>query len=122
MSVANCIDCQLPFVADESWKRRCVGCWKKEKEWDLTVGDKAFLAMQEKYVLLLGALEQMEAHMAAMSGRIEELERAQRPSVGITLNDRQIKKLLSLCHPDKHRGSKTSHEVTRWLLRQRERL
>ncbi len=31
-----------------------------------------------------------------------------------------FRKLISLCHPDKHNNSETSQEVTRWLLKQRE--
>ncbi len=30
-----------------------------------------------------------------------------------------VKRLLSLCHPDKHGNSKASTEVTQWLLEQR---
>ncbi|MBC8284899.1 MAG: hypothetical protein H8E32_13870 [Nitrospinae bacterium] len=30
--------------------------------------------------------------------------------------------LIQLCHPDKHKGSKLSNEVTRWLLEEREKI
>ncbi len=32
-----------------------------------------------------------------------------------------FRKLLMLCHPDKHGGSETAAEVTRWLLEQRQK-
>jgi hypothetical protein len=28
----------------------------------------------------------------------------------------KLKKMIMLCHPDKHNGSKTSTEITQWLL------
>ena len=33
--------------------------------------------------------------------------------------DWMFKKMISLCHPDKHGNSETSQEVTRWLLEER---
>lgn len=36
------------------------------------------------------------------------------------LDDNQLKKILMLCHPDKHDGSKLSNEVTRLLISMRE--
>ena len=32
-----------------------------------------------------------------------------------------LRKLIQLCHPDKHAGSETANEVTAWLLSQRSR-
>jgi hypothetical protein len=32
-----------------------------------------------------------------------------------------IKKLLALCHPDRHDNSELSNEVTRWLINQRKK-
>ena len=32
------------------------------------------------------------------------------------LNGDRVRQLLQLCHPDKHNGSRTSLEVTQWLL------
>jgi hypothetical protein len=41
------------------------------------------------------------------------------PPVESVIPDAMFRKLIMLCHPDKHENSKTSQEVTRWLLGQR---
>ncbi|EFQ42676.1 hypothetical protein PA39016_004010084 [Pseudomonas aeruginosa 39016] len=35
------------------------------------------------------------------------------------LHPELVKRLILLCHPDKHGGSQTATEVTQWLLTQR---
>jgi hypothetical protein len=38
-----------------------------------------------------------------------------------TIPDDKLKRLIQLCHPDKHGNSKVSTEVTQWLLDLRKR-
>lgn len=35
--------------------------------------------------------------------------------------DEMLKRILQLCHPDRHGGSEASHKATQWLLDQRRR-
>lgn len=43
------------------------------------------------------------------------------PSAPVAIPPEMYRKLLMLCHPDKHGNSETATEVTRWLLEQREK-
>jgi len=38
------------------------------------------------------------------------------------LDDRRIRQLLQLAHPDKHNGSAAANDATAWLLEQRNHL
>ena len=38
---------------------------------------------------------------------------------GVNLSPQTVKRLIMLCHPDKHGNSAESNEVTKWLLKQR---
>src|SRR5262249_18620066 len=40
--------------------------------------------------------------------------------IGVTIPAPMFRKLIALCHPDKHHNSEMSQEVTRWLIDQRE--
>lgn len=44
----------------------------------------------------------------------------QEPIIQLQIPPEMYRKLLSLCHPDKHANSQTATEVTTWLLEQRE--
>lgn len=54
---------------------------------------------------------------ARLFGKSEVIVKA----VGVVIEPEMYKKLLMLCHPDKHGNSKTSTEVTQWLLEERKR-
>jgi hypothetical protein len=41
--------------------------------------------------------------------------------VEVAIPSAMFKKLLMLCHPDKHGNSELSHEVTRWLIEERKK-
>lgn len=41
--------------------------------------------------------------------------------VEVSIPPGMYRKLLMLCHPDKHGGSALSEEVTRWLIAEREK-
>jgi len=44
-------------------------------------------------------------------------------SGAVVIESTMLRRLLQLCHPDRHAGSEASHTATQWLLnlRQRER-
>lgn len=63
-----------------------------------------------------------EAHMRGFSNGLErgfEIGFAQGQQVQQKLHPELVKRLILLCHPDKHGGSQTATEVTQWLLTQR---
>jgi hypothetical protein len=47
--------------------------------------------------------------------------RQQQPQAAPVIPPELYRKLLMLCHPDKHGNSETSTEVTRWLIDMREK-
>jgi hypothetical protein len=40
----------------------------------------------------------------------------------VDLDDRRLRQLIQLCHPDRHAGSVAATNATQWLLEQRQRL
>lgn len=128
----DCDTCNKPFVDDEGWKRQCVVCWKKDKDWKLTVGDKAFQAMQDAYCATSFALQQAQAQVEERDKTIEgALHRIRALRIKVkalkqqapppALTQQHVRVLLKLCHPDKHRNSPIATEMTKWLLTQREK-
>lgn len=51
--------------------------------------------------------------------RLQELAKPTKPEIQNGLSQDQIRKLIGLCHPDRHGNSKTATEITQWLLSQR---
>ena len=103
--VRDCSQCSRPFPFAESWESKCLVCWKESKGYDLTKGDKAFVAMQSAYMSLA---------KQKTTVRTKEV----RVNTGSLSPDR-IKALIKLCHPDHHKGSEQAHSITVWLLAQR---
>lgn len=126
----DCDTCNKPFMDDEGWKRQCVVCWKNDKEWKLTVGDKAFQAMQDAYCATSFSLQQARSQVEERDKQLEgakhriralrlQIKSGQPRKSSSVLTQSHIRALLKLCHPDKHGNSKIATEVTKWLLAQR---
>lgn len=101
MNIADCIECGSPFLreADQEWKRKCVGCWRRSRPQSTQGTPRGEVA-----------LEWYRRGYAA--GRAE----AQALAQGEPLLDREkLRALTQLCHPDKHDGSPLAERVTAWL-------
>jgi hypothetical protein len=55
----------------------------------------------------------LRVKVATLECRLFDLERA------LVVNDEMRARLIRLCHPDRHGGSKAATEVTQWLLSKR---
>jgi len=68
--------------------------------------------------------ERGERHIPAMLARVLHLtdENARLVMHTEALDKGRIRKLLQLCHPDRHDNSTAANEATAWLLEQRKRL
>ena len=55
-------------------------------------------------------------------GRTSGYQAATPPPVFQAIPDEMMRRLLHLCHPDKHGNSKAATEATQWLLEQRSRI
>ena len=60
----------------------------------------------------------MWKEMLDLAGREHERELAALRNQSVIPND-MIKRLIQLCHPDKHNGKKSAQEVTTWLISQK---
>ena len=91
-----CPGCGSLFLrkVNERWKRVCLDCYIASKE-----GQRSREQRRE---------------------REEPPRRPSEPSGG-TMDGEMLRRLLQLCHPDKHGGSESAIKATQWLLAQRKR-
>jgi len=104
MSVLKtCVDCDLPFATSNTRATQCLPCWKKDREYDMSKADTAHILLQN--------------HMRRLMLLYDHVEntRARSSNSGSSLSDKQIKRLLILCHPDKHDNSEMATEMTQLL-------
>jgi len=90
---ARCASCGCSFwrATDEKWKRLCLDCFKRKK-----------------------AKERWQEHQR---GYYQPPPSPPPPVPAIP--DDMLRRLLHLCHPDKHGNSTTATEAMQWLLRYR---
>ena len=73
--------------SDESWKTKCVICWKESQDMEYSGADLYILRLEQ------------------------ELADEDAGFVG-----QNIKALIKLCHPDRHSNSEEANRVKSWLL------
>ena len=106
--VLPCDRCGRPFPSEGPWRRTCILCFKLDNGWQMLAGDLAFAGLQ------------LELQRRAKAGPTPAKAT---PTIDTSrLDDTAIKRLLMLCHPDKHGNSELANDVTRWLLELRGRL
>jgi len=95
-TIEICADCGLPYCRkeDETYKSRCMPCYKTTRSWDLNQSDKALQATQ---VALKKAILRKNKVQAKLPKRL-------------------LRELMVLCHPDKHKGSQRATEVFQKLV------
>jgi hypothetical protein len=88
-----CGQCHKYFMReeDEYWKRICLNCYKDNKA------------------------RERRTHQSHNHYRQEHHPRQSRGSIETAM----LKRLIYLCHPDKHNNSETSNLATKWLLEQK---
>lgn len=89
-----CRECGHDFYADAEWKSVCIHCYKKQKRAE----DRVYELEEENAKLRVF----IETRLPAM---IED-----------RVDESRLRKLIQLCHPDKHNGSEGANEITQWLL------
>jgi predicted amidophosphoribosyltransferase len=117
LMIATCQSCGSKFERDEPWKKLCLPCWQKSKR-------------QEKapFFGTLNEVEQLRREVALVTMQRDNLSKAlsrmqsehnerakARQAMPIPPND-MLRRLILLCHPDKHNGSQASVAATMWLL------
>ena len=111
----TCKQCGEGFIADVAWKRICFDCWKDNKirsgEW--RGGQPAEDSEIRRLKMQIAELESDVAFW------IKEADAARSYEQGNGIPEEQLKRLLHLCHPDKHGNSPTATAITQWLLQMR---
>lgn len=141
----DCPRCGTAFYRDEYWKRTCVHCWREKKrarqagtsDIDIHELQAKYQSGQDHRIELARAwnqeksareqaerqlyLTQLERDVAKL--RVRELEtelhNSRLTARRTAIEPAMIKRLIQLCHPDKHGGSTASQTATAWLLEQR---
>ncbi|MGN6701471.1 MAG: hypothetical protein ACTHKB_00730 [Burkholderiaceae bacterium] len=109
---AECVDCGFTFRRDESehWKTVCIPCFKERKRRE----SEEYEARRKK----------VNEDFARQRANSEHFRRAEPPPFRgppPAIPAEMLKRLIMLCHPDKHGGSEMSRKATQWLLEQRDR-
>ncbi len=110
---AACEECGDTFTrtAGEDWKRLCLPCWKSSPA--------AKKSAPERLAQLTAELAEARAERDRLRLRVLALELdGQRNELGIP--PEMLRRLVRLCHPDRHGQSEAANVATAWLLKQRE--
>lgn len=109
---ATCEECGDTFIRapGESWKRLCLSCWKATPA--------AKKAARDKLAQLTAELSEVRAERDCLRLRVLTLEHADTPP---PIPPEMLRRLVRLCHPDRHDGSEAANVATAWLLAQRDR-
>lgn len=95
----KCDHCRTWFEARFPNAKLCFDCWKKRERAFAEYDD-----LTREVDVLIGEVHRLRSALAEKSQQIP-------PDM--------LKRLIRLCHPDKHGNSETANAVTRWLLEQR---
>ena len=107
----TCKDCGVEFYAEETWKVRCVPCWRK---WKNRQGSTTVVGNVSRE--LTNATRKINKLEFTIQCLIEELFEAEQTSnIEAELAER-MRTLISLVHPDKHGNSQAATDITVWLL------
>lgn len=112
---ATCEECGDAFTRapGESWKRLCLPCWK--------ASPAAKKAARDKRAQLTAELAEARAEAARLRLRVLALELDGQRANPEGIPPGMLRRLVSLCHPDRHAESEAANQATAWLLAQRNR-
>lgn len=123
MEPTECGTCGRMFTPKYEWSKECIGCflnspkgkaWKAQKDAESNAFDRNKQRQQSR--------EQEQQKHEERSRYNENFRESFRPEAGGVLSKDMLRKLLQLCHPDKHGGSALANTVTQELLKMKEKL
>ena len=127
-----CKVCESPFYAVKGYETECLVCYKKSRGYKLLGGDKQFFAMQDELIDAYEVIADLEVRVDNMKDTCKQLKQQVRqlkreaqviPATVIEgLDEKMVKKMLLLCHPDHNNGSDKAKEVTEFLIRLKDSL
>lgn len=91
----RCETCGSHFTykEGEEWKKTCLPCWKKSKRKEDNI------------------VSELTAQLIEARRQLYEAKRA-----AVQIEPEMVRRLLQLCHPDKHGNSEASQKATHWLM------
>ena len=115
---------------EHPFKKTCSVCWKESKSIPLTDSDMTIRYLQNIYFDCADKESQIEKQhikIESLKIKIIRLKKimansslySQVENTKYKLSKSISRKLLSLCHPDKHKDSETAKEITQWILENR---
>jgi hypothetical protein len=112
--IRECMICHRHFWNPDGFYR-CWICLKENRNWDLTKGDKLLNEQMTHFDQLY------RQHMVLLKEKSEPKVEKKIVKKILRLDDLakdRVKKLLLLCHPDRHskRMEDSAREITQWLL------
>jgi hypothetical protein len=93
-----CPECRKIFFRDAPWKRVCYECWVDSKDHG-----------RHEHTRVDSLLEEIDF----LRDRVRLLERS--PTT-MAMDSTMLRRLLQLCHPDRHDNSQASVLATQYLL------
>jgi hypothetical protein len=112
---AECKQCGNAFYKDQPWKKICISCWKKNKNTPAKI-EKSF---DELSTLRDEVRRYREEAIFYKKNYFDVSERLRIMENDVAIPIDIMKRLILLCHPDKHGNSQASTTVTTWLLNKR---
>ena len=118
MTMARCKDCGCHFerATDETWKVRCITCFKKSKRAEPAAIDSAWI---DRALVAESRAAALESQVEQQRLTIRQLAALQATRPASTSLDRELaehwRSLVQLVHPDKHGGSPGATRLTQWL-------
>jgi hypothetical protein len=97
--IKHCESCHRPFEASYRWAKVCKPCFIEQKKAETE-------QLRNEAVYWRDRCLRVESQITHLQS-----PRAIPPDM--------LRRLLQLCHPDKHSGSEASQRATAWLLDQR---
>jgi hypothetical protein len=122
MKVKNqCQSCGSLFERDqdEKWKRICLECWKLKKRQEERQSGKADSSMGAWTQDKEKELARLRFEVAQLRSRVAVFERDKMMgrNAQVDVDKEMMRRLLSLCHPDKNNQSESSLKATQFLLK-----
>jgi hypothetical protein len=113
-----CPSCKTErFWQDEPWKRTCIPCWREKKN-RADDTDHQLAELRRQNDVLRVRVFRLETELDCANDEINRL-RKMGPAKTESLPADMLRRLLQLCHPDRHGGSEAAHKATTWLLERR---
>lgn len=115
-------------IDNPRWKTMCFKCFirtKREEEGDCSRPVRTASHGREDSLLtecmtLRTENERLRSDVAHLTRVINTLRNAPTPAVRQTvIGADMLRRLIQLCHPDKHNGSESATAATQWLLKQK---